>query len=80
MLRREVAALLERLHLALPPDALAAHPGRIVIPRAVVCEALRLKMTMAQRRRELQQGAGGEEAAGGGGAAGDRGHGGSEER
>lgn len=35
VVRREVAALLQRLHLHLPPETPADNPGRIVIPRQV---------------------------------------------
>lgn len=35
VVRREVAALLQRLHLHLPPEAPPDNPGRIVIPRQV---------------------------------------------
>ncbi len=39
VVRREVAALLQRLHLRLPPEAPADNPGRIVIPRQVSRDA-----------------------------------------
>ncbi|PRW57431.1 pentatricopeptide repeat-containing chloroplastic [Chlorella sorokiniana] len=64
VVRREVAALLQRLHLRLPPEGPADNPGRIVIPRQVVWEALQTKLAL-QRQRHASAEAGGSGADGG---------------
>ena len=49
VVRTEVVALLGRL--GLPPAALAANPGRVVIPAAAVTEALRRKVESLRARQ-----------------------------
>ena len=72
MVRQEVAALLDRLLLSLPPDALEGpNPGRIVIPRQLLCDALSRKMLGRQAAGGEQGGEperGGSSGAGSGGA------------
>jgi hypothetical protein len=50
VVRKEVARLLERLNLLLPPEAMAANPGRIVIPQQVVFEAMHARQLKSSAR------------------------------
>ena len=49
VVRNEVARLLERLNLRLPPEAMSANPGRIVIPQQVVYEAMHARQLKSRR-------------------------------
>lgn len=60
VVRQEVLALLERLRLRLPPEALAANPGRIVLPRQLLSDAVRARV---ERRAQAQEAAAAQEAA-----------------
>ncbi|KAI3438000.1 hypothetical protein D9Q98_000443 [Chlorella vulgaris] len=44
VVRQEVIRLLEALLVQLPPEALSANAGRIVIPQQLLCEAMQRKM------------------------------------
>jgi hypothetical protein len=71
VVRKEVGRLLERLNLLLPPEAMAANPGRIVIPQQVVFEAMharQLKSSARATSSPAAAAAGGDGEVGGGGA------------
>ena len=73
VVRRQVARLLGQLGMAEPAGRLAANPGRIVVPRAVVTAALWERLALQRQRgqaggRECGGSEGGEAQPSGGGA------------